>query len=528
VKSFVAARSPAAIGLISATVLCGAVVMAAERAAADTDPTALVGEGGSFLTPVTNLLLNSDSGLAPLNPQYTDSNIDNAISDFVGSGPGQFSADFVVSERPLTSDEAKTASSNGRTFAYVPFAATPVAIAVFAVCNESNLTTNTITPTTFCNDMPLTPALLGGIFTHGLTTSDASLPQSLSGWSDTRLTQKDGSAIPDPNGIGQASTLLPSAESYALMSLLDSDPTAKAEFDNALNNPAITPASNKDTPSEIWPFHTIHSYVGGDEGLLGKELNIEATTNAPSYLDSWGALSPNEGNAHDAFPVSAVWTGEPEGVQWNVPTAAIQNAAGKFVGPTVAAASAAESGSAQTLDPATNLVTFNADPTDSAAYNNYLMAESYLVVPTSSLASQKAIKLAQFIRYVLGPKAQADMEILGSAPATSAEVTAGLKVASELDAEAGGSGSTSSSSTSTTTSSVPGGSLTSSGASASTGAEASSGSNGNAVGDSGGQGGLPTLALTGSNPWLLGGLGLALVLGAEPFRRALRRKRRTG
>ena len=51
---------------------------------------------------MTNLLLNADSGLAPSNPQFSDSNLDGAIADFDGSTTGQFNADFVVSERPLT------------------------------------------------------------------------------------------------------------------------------------------------------------------------------------------------------------------------------------------------------------------------------------------------------------------------------------------------------------------------------------------------------------------------------------------
>ncbi len=118
-------------GLLSIALLCLAatVTVPPSPAGSDTDPTALVGEGGSFLTPVTDVLLKADPGISPLNPQYTDANLDNAVGDFVGTGPGDFGADFVVSERPLTSNEAATATADGRTFAYVPFAATPVAIA---------------------------------------------------------------------------------------------------------------------------------------------------------------------------------------------------------------------------------------------------------------------------------------------------------------------------------------------------------------------------------------------------------------
>ena len=94
-----------------------------------------MGEGGSFLTPVTKLSTTPTppTRLGCSTPSTTDDSLDNAIADFVGSGPGDFGADFVVSERPLTSAEAASAAADGRSFVYVPFAATPVALA-FAVC----------------------------------------------------------------------------------------------------------------------------------------------------------------------------------------------------------------------------------------------------------------------------------------------------------------------------------------------------------------------------------------------------------
>ena len=248
-----------------------------------TDPTALVGEGGSFLTPVTDVLLKADTGLAPLNPSYTDADLDNAIADFVGNGPNSFDADFVVSERPLTSTEAATAKANGRTLAYVPFAATPVAVATLAPCNPAGLTGNSTA--SLCQEIPLTVPLIGQLFTFNLTSSAVSpnqgLPSSLTGWADPRLSQANGQPIPN-SGIYQASTLEPSAENTALMALLDSNPTAKELFDNALNNPAADATTKSDTPSETWPFHGIHAFVGGDAGLVGKELNINAETDAPS------------------------------------------------------------------------------------------------------------------------------------------------------------------------------------------------------------------------------------------------------
>ena len=494
----------------------------APRAWAATDPTALVGEGGSFLSPVTNLLLNADPGLGPLNPQYDDSSLDTAIADFVGTGAGQFNSDFVVSERPLTTTEAQTAATNGRSFAYVPFAATPVAIATFVVCNASDLVEGSLTATTFCHDMPLTPGLIGEIFTSEMTSPsvqpNTGLPTPLLAWNDARLTQEGGRAVPDSSTIGLASNLTPSAENSALMSLIDSDPTAKEVFDNALANPANSASTTTDTPSEIWPFHGPHAYVGGDEGLLEKELTVVATTDAPGFVEGWGALGGGAGGAHDTFPVSAVWTGSPLGTPWNVPTAAIVNAQGAFVAPTVAAASAAETGAGVTLDPQTNLVTFHPDPSDAAAYNNYMMVESYLVVPTSSLAPDKAIKLAQFIRFILGPSGQADIEVLGAAPATPAEVTAGLKVASELDAEGSASPSTT---TSTTT--VPGSTSKTSTSTNSTAAPGLDAADSSATTPSQGQGGAQ-LASTGANPTPTVALGVAVCVVGSVCRRRLKRR----
>ena len=136
---------------------CAVLGSGAPSAGAQTDPTALVGEGGSFLSPVTNLLLNTDTGLGAAQPAYSDTDLDSAIADFVGSAPGAFDADFVVSERPLTSAEAQTATANGRTFAYVPFAATPVAIAMFAICNPSDLAENIVTPRRSARTCPSRP-----------------------------------------------------------------------------------------------------------------------------------------------------------------------------------------------------------------------------------------------------------------------------------------------------------------------------------------------------------------------------------
>jgi hypothetical protein len=505
------------VPLLAACLLSPAVVgvLAAPAGGDTTDSTALVGEGGSFLTPVTDLLLKADTGLAPLNPQYTDANLDNAISDFVGNAPNSFDADFVVSERPLTSTEAATASANGRTFAYVPFAATPVGVAPMAVCNSAGLNGNSTTA--LCDGIPLTAPLVALLFTFNLTSSSVSpnqgLPSSLSGWQDPRLTQGNGQPIPN-GGIYQASTLEPSAENTALMAYLDSDPTAKELLDNALNNPEAKATTQSDTPSETWPFQGSHAFIGGDAGLVGKELNINAETDTPSAVSSW--------NLGDVFPLSSVWTGAPQGTPWNIPTAAIVNAAGKFVSPSEAAAAASEADA--TMDPTTNLVTFTANPNNAAAYNNYLMVESYLVVPTSGLTAAKAQKLAQYIRFVVGPVAQSDETTLGAAPPTPAMVAADLKVATELDAEGATSNSMSSTDPSSTTSSTS--STTSTTAAAST--SAAYGNIG--AGGTGNSGSGTGLAATGASDVapLLGVGGALMVLGVVGRRRSRRLRRNEG
>jgi hypothetical protein len=508
------------VGLLSVAAL---VMALPTPTAADTDPTALVGEGGSFLTPVTDLLLKADSGLGTLNPQYDDSNLDDAIGDFVGTAPGSFATDFVVSERPLTTAEATTAESDGRTFAYVPFAATPVAVATLAVCDPAGLTGSSTAA--MCQDIPLDAEQTALLFTSGLTSPSVSpntdLPANLTGWGDPRLHDAQGQPIPS-YGVFQASSLEPSAEDTALMAYLDSDPTSKELFDNALNNPVSDALTTSDTPSETWPFHGSHAYVGGDEGLIEKELNINAETNAPAQVSTWAGTGAGSG-VDDVFPLSYVWTGAPEGTPWNIPTAAIENAAGQFVAPSETSAAAAESNT--TVDPTTDLVTFNANASDAAAYNNYLMEESYLVVPTTGLTADKAQALAQFIRFVTGPVAASDMEVLGSAPPTPTMVAADLKVATDLDDESAAASSVTASST------TPSGSSTSSTTTTTTATSTTSTTVATAAlvasaGNSGNSG--SGLAFTGSDPVPAVGLGAALVALGAFGRRRMRRLRRPG
>lgn len=120
----------AVVWVVAALVAAGAwIVPDGVSAGAATAQGALTGEGGDALGPVIQKLLRDDTaGLAPDTATYTNVDLDQGIADFVGTAPNTFGNDFAVTERPLTTAEAATAKANGRSYAYVPFAATPVAL----------------------------------------------------------------------------------------------------------------------------------------------------------------------------------------------------------------------------------------------------------------------------------------------------------------------------------------------------------------------------------------------------------------
>jgi ABC-type phosphate transport system substrate-binding protein len=518
-RRFIArATTVVAVGVFLVALGIGSGYPGGESAGASTTAGTLVGEGGAYLQPVIDKLLQADgSGFLPDYGSYVNVDIDRAISDFVGSGPGQFDADWVVSERPLTATEASTAQSNGRTFAYLPFAADPVAIVTLVPNASFNVSTEPISASTWCTHIPLSLTQLAEIY--GLDTA-----QPLLNWSDSRLSCTGGTPLYSIS-INLGANLDPTMENYAPMALLDSTPASKALFDAGLENAfAIHEAvTASDTPSEDWPYSQ-NTIPGGDQPFIGKMIGINPLTNAPNTSGDYWHLGVT-------FPISSVWTGAPLGTPWDLPTAAIENAAGQDVAPSTesAAASEVDATLASTTDPETNnLVTFNPDASDTAAYNSYLMEESYLVVPLNGLPADKAIALAQFIRFILGPVGQADISNLGAAPATSAMVTAGLQVAQEVNNEASASlpAATGSAATSTTTT-IPkhsGGTVTTSTTAPTT--TTTSASPAGSAGSSGTSGGSSSgLAFTGSDPLPLVVLGTALVIVGEICRRSFRRRR---
>jgi hypothetical protein len=500
---------------LAALVLAGAWTMPASGGAgAATTQGTVVGEGGDAISPVMVKLIHDDAAsLAPDLATYTNVDLDQGIADFVGSAPGTFGNDFAVTERKLTPAEAAAATANGRSFAYVPIAAVPVALMTL-VPNTSWNAGATIRPTDYCQHIPLTLANLDGIYGSPAYT----------GWADSNLscTVPPTTSPASQYSFGLWANLDPTMENYALMSLLDSTTGSTAAFQAGLTSAqAHGQATTTDpTPSEHWPFGK--TVPGGDQTTFGKLIGLDALTGVPgtqAALVQLGAI----------MPVADVWTGDPLGVRWDLPTAAVQNAAQHFVIPTAGAALAAEANAslASTSDPTTNnLVTFNpattdpnnCDPTGGATpcpYNNWLMMESYLLVPTSGLPADKALALAQFIRFAVGGTGRADIALLGAAGATSHEVTADLAVAQQLDAEAAASGSSTTSTTTTTTaaaassSSSPGSSISDVPASGTSGGSTSSG----------------TLATTGDNPSLLAGVGLAFLICGELARQLLRRRK---
>ena len=516
-------RRSALVGL-AALVTAGVwFVPASEHAGATTtEAGTLVGEGGDGLTPIMTKMIKDDAaGLKPDFASYTGVvGVDQAIADFVGDGPGSFGADFVVTERPLTQAEAAKAAADGRSFAYVPIAASPVALMTL-VPNSSYTGSTDILPAQFCQHIQLNLDQLDGLY------GTATPPYT--DWADTGRTTGTDPRVNCPGSpptaldakpIGRYANLDPSMENYALMSLLDSTAASKASFGAALTTAQSEGQSttNDPTPSEHWPYSG-SAIAGGDQTTLGKLIGLtrQNSVSPVASLITLGAI----------MPVESDWTGAPLGVTWDLPTAAVQNAASAYVSPSAAAAAAAEADStvAATSDPTTNnLVTFNASTSDAAAYNNYLMLEGYLVVPTNGLPADKAKALAQLIRFAVGGTGQADITTLGAAPATKAMVTADLTVAQQLDNEAASAPSTTSTTTASTASAATPSATSSttptSGTSAGTAtvAAATTGGTGSGTGGS-------SLASTGADPLPLLVLGATLVVCGEAARRLLRRRK---
>ena len=475
-----------------------------QGAGADAAGEQLTLSGGQFLSPAFTKMIKDDAGGAtPTSLFFSGETVDSGISDFVGSGPNAFTADVALSERPLTTAEVATATANGRSIAYVPFAATPIAIVTLVPNSTYDGSSPTIVSSNFCQHIPLSVDQLGGLFGYDATQAYT--------WGDPRIPCSSTEGLAS-YPVTRWANLDPTMENQSMMALLDSEPTSKGELDAGLQQAQSQNAATTtvDTPSEHWPY-SANTYPQGDQSLIEHMVNIDPRSNVPSTDSSFWHLGA-------IAPVSSEWTGAPLGAQWNFPTAAVENAASADVPPSVAAAQAAENSITLAAD---NTVTFNPNPQDATAYNSFLMLEDYLVVPTGGLDAAKDKALAQFIRFALGTTGAADLETYGSAPATPAMVTAGLKVAAGLD-QAAVVAAAASSSTTTTTSTTGGaaaGPATATGTAASATSGAGADGSGSSTGTSSG------LAFTGAGAiWPLVGLGAFLASMGAGLRLKFRRR----
>ena len=336
----------------------------------------LHGEGGSFAEPVISTL-EADPGLstAPEITDYFNSDVDNGRDDFADG-----TADFAVSEFPLTSAQAATAKANGRSFAYVPFAADAVALGAVIECSADV----TLKPTTMCANLQLDSPSAADIFT-GKATQWSTLPNFQAG------------APVAPTAASNTVTALnlvdPSAGSYDLAGYLASTAAGKAQWDAFLTANKVTDLA----PSETWP--TNGGITGGDLNLANTLVPLDPSTDLPR-------VNPQGWGVGNVGPVPADW------LAWqkrDIPTIALDNAAGSYVSPTLAATQAALNDAS--LDTSTNLVTMTANPSDKAAYP--IVQMSYLVVPTTGLSPAKAAAMASLIRFALSSAGQKDVEGLG-------------------------------------------------------------------------------------------------------------------
>jgi ABC-type phosphate transport system substrate-binding protein len=426
------------------------------------------------------------SAISPFIPSYFDANIDQAQQDFV-----QGAIDYSVTEAPLTAAEAATAAKNGRSFAYVPFAASAVAIAAIVECGQGT----TLTPATWCTNgnLDLTVPQLARIFTD-LAPSESPPPggTGIGTWNNSELLTLN----PGLSGVSAQSQditpiedVQPTATNTALESLFVNNPTTKPIWDAYLNH---FTGSTDDTPTDLWPPTLTLST--SDEVIEQTLLKINDQANPPVPDPN-----PTHWGQGDIAPLPIDWW---SGSALNNPTIAVQNDAGAYVAPTVASMTAALQ---------------NASPTDAAAYPIPVM--SYLVVPTSGLAPAKATALAAFIKFVLGSTGQAEVKSMGAAGVTPAMITAGLKVANEVAAQASSTTTTTTTTTTaaTTSTSTPTGTTV-----PPTGPGQGSVGDGSGTDASTASDSSPSLALTGGVPWPVPLAGGALVLVGFVARRALR------
>ena len=364
----------------------------------------------------------------------------------------------------------------------------------------------TLTPATWCTNgsLELTVPQLARIFTDLAPIQNPPAGGTGIGtWNDSELFTLN----PGLSGVSAQSDAVhpiedvqPEVTNTALESLFVNNPTTKPIWDAYLK---YFSGTTDDTPTDLWP--PTQTRIGSDELIEQSLITVNDQSNPPVPV-----TDPTHWGQGDIAPLPIDWW---SGSSLNNPTIAIQNAAGAYVAPGVASMTAALQDA--TMDPTTNLVTFNASPTDAAAYPIPVM--SYLVVPTSGLAPAKATALAAFIKFVLGSTGQGEVEQMGAAGVTPAMVTAGLKVADEVAAQTSTSTTTTTTTAATTSTSTPTGTTSPTTTPGQGAVDNGSGTDASTASDSS-----PSLALTGGVPWPVPLVGGALVLVGLAARRSLR------
>jgi ABC-type phosphate transport system substrate-binding protein len=462
--------------VLLASVAVGGLVVGGQRAASQTDPATVSGEGGTFDWNLIDQLLSdgastfssvSDSSGDALNGTYDPLGSDVGMSDFAHGN-----ADFAVTEFPMSADDAAAAASIGRSYAYVPIDAMPVTVVAMVDANDSldaaqaqwysaangdqiELTADQLEQAMTGN--------IGGWFSAAPTGGDVNQITPNHEPSIVLLTQ--GGSGTSPDALTTVMPETPSADTYALTSYFLDNPQAAADW--VADLPSIWPAGATIPvgPTDTW--QSVLSIKLLDDKHVQNDLAfLDSTTgNLSEQLAQWclGCISTIPGDWLQVDPDAA-------GEISSLPTVALQND-GAYVQPTLAATEAAENDS--TIDSTTNLVTINST-SDPNAYPMVMM--DYLLVPTSGLSAAKATALANFIGFILSPTGTSDIENFGAAPVNSTMQALDQSVVTELQAEATAAATTTTSTSSTTSSTSTSTSSTSTSSTSTTSASTSTSS----------------------------------------------------
>jgi len=463
-------RSVASI-LVAVALVTGAL-SGPLRPATAAVPAPLVGAGETWEKLLIDKLQNdSQSVIQPFVPEYNAFGSVQARQAVIAG-----TADYAVSEVPPTADEQAQAKAKGRTLAVVPYVGGAIALPFRIVLSSGD----------DLGSLQLSVPTLAKLFTG-----------KINGWRDPQITADNGTAIA-PAGQEYAIVVRRDSNSStaALISLFLSDPVARPIWNSYAAGFGLAadtlPEAYVDTNRQQMPTVT-----GGCPEVVRKVAGLDPVTRQPD---------PSLRPANIGYCSSSWSLGIP-----SLHSVAVKNPAGQSVLPSSQAIAKQFAGA--TLDPVTNVVKLPYGVNDPEAYP--VPAVSYLVVPVTGLAADKAKALAAFVRFTLtSDVAKKDAVDLGFAPANADWVTAGLKVVAQLEK---GATITTTTSSSTSTTLARSGTQT---------PLAVAGSSGSRSGTTGG-GSSASLPNTGGKPrWPLVAAGLTLfTMGETVHRRAGRRRR---